>query len=330
MEENKKRIYSAAQPTGVLTLGNYIGSIRNWVDLQEKEDCVFAIANQHALTVRQNPTEFRARTMSFFAQYLACGLDPEKCVVYLQSHVPAHSQLAWILNCYTYVGELSRMTQYKDKAAKHADNINAGLLTYPALMAADILLFQTDLVPVGIDQKQHLELTRDIAVRFNNIYGNVFTIPDGFIPKIGGKIMSLQSPTEKMSKSDPDPNGYVAIIDSPDVILKKFKRAVTDSDSKIAVSPEKAGISNLVSIYSIFAGCSVEETVNRFEGKGYGEFKLAVGEAVVDKLKPVQEKYAQLMQNKDYLNEVLLQGAQKANYLAVKTLSKVERKVGLR
>ena len=330
MEENKKRIYSAAQPTGVLTIGNYIGSIRNWVDLQDSEDCVFAIANQHALTVRQNPTEFRARTMSFFAQYLACGLDPEKCVVYMQSHVPAHSQLAWILNCYTYVGELSRMTQYKDKSAKHADNINAGLLTYPALMAADILLFQTDLVPVGIDQKQHLELTRDVAIRFNNIYGHVFKVPDGFIPKVGGKIMSLQSPTDKMSKSDPDLNGYVAIIDNPDLIMKKFKRAVTDSDNKIVVSPDKAGISNLISIYSIFADCSVEETVRRFEGKGYGDFKVAVGEAVVDKLKPVQEKYAYLMQNKDYLNEVLQQGAQKANYLANKTLSKVERKVGLR
>lgn len=330
MEENKKRIYSAAQPTGVLTIGNYIGSIRNWVDLQDSEDCVFAIANQHALTVRQNPTEFRARTMSFFAQYLACGLDPEKCIVYMQSHVPAHSQLAWILNCYTYVGELSRMTQYKDKSAKHADNINAGLLTYPALMAADILLFQTDLVPVGIDQKQHLELTRDVAIRFNNIYGNVFKVPDGFIPKVGGKIMSLQSPTDKMSKSDPDLNGYVAIIDNPDLIMKKFKRAVTDSDNKIVVSPDKAGISNLISIYSIFADCSVEETERRFEGKGYGDFKVAVGEAVVDKLKPVQEKYAYLMQNKDYLNEVLQQGAQKANYLANKTLSKVERKVGLR
>ncbi len=328
--EKKKIIYSAVQPTGCVTIGNYIGAIHNWVDMQDEGECVFAIANQHALTVRQDPTEFRARTLSFFAQYLACGLNPEKCVIYIQSHVPAHSQLAWILNCYTYLGELSRMTQFKDKSAKHEDNINAGLLTYPVLMAADILLYKTDLVPVGVDQKQHLEIARDIAIRFNNLYGEVFTVPDGFIPKVGAKIMSLQSPTEKMSKSDPDPNGMVSITDAPDVIMRKFKRAVTDSDNRIIVTPEKPGVSNLVTIYSVFAGCSVEEAVNRFEGKGYGDFKTAVAEAVIEKLKPVQAEYSRLMQNKDYLTELAASGAQKADFMARKTLAKVERKVGLR
>ena len=268
-------------------------------------------------------------TRSLIAIYLACGIDPNKNTIYIQSeniYIPA---ISWLLECYTYYGEASRMIQFKEKSREN-ENFTVGLLTYPILMSADILYCDANYVPVGIDQKQHLELTRDVAIRFNNIYGNVFKVPDGFIPKVGGKIMSLQSPTDKMSKSDPDLNGYVAIIDNPDLIMKKFKRAVTDSDNKIVVSPDKAGISNLISIYSIFADCSVEETERRFEGKGYGDFKVAVGEAVVDKLKPVQEKYAYLMQNKDYLNEVLQQGAQKANYLANKTLSKVERKVGLR
>jgi len=329
-EERKKIIYSAVQPTGCVTIGNYIGAINNWLKFQDSNDCVFAIANQHAMTVRQNPTEFRARTLSFFAQYLACGLDPEKCVIYIQSHVPAHAQLAWILNCYTYVGELSRMTQFKDKSQKHADNINAGLMTYPVLMAADILLYKTDLVPVGVDQKQHIEIARDIAIRFNNIYGDVFTVPEGFIPQVGAKIMSLQNPTEKMSKSDPDPNGMISITDTPDVILKKFKRAVTDSDNRIIVGEDKPGVSNLISIYSVFADCTIDETMRRFEGKGYGDFKVGVADAVIAKLQPIQQEYNRLMTNKDYLMQIAEAGAQKADYLARKTLAKVERKVGLR
>lgn len=324
----RKIIYSGIQPTGCVTIGNYIGAIKNWKMLQEDSNCIFGIANMHALTVRQSASEFRARVKSFFAQYLACGLDPQKSILYIQSDVAEHAELTWILNCYTYMGELSRMTQFKDKSAKNEDNINSGLFTYPILMAADILLYKTDLVPVGIDQKQHLELTRDIAIRFNNLYGDVLTVPEAYIPVQGAKITSLQSPLEKMSKSDPDPNGMVSIIDSPDVIRKKFKRAVTDSDTRIIMSEDKPGISNLLTIYSAFADCSIKEAENRFEGKGYGEFKIAVGDVVADTLKPIQDKYFDLMNNKDYLEEVAKDGADRARVLAKKTLSKVKRKIG--
>lgn len=325
-----KTIYSGIQPTGCVTIGNYIGAINNWKKLQVNNNCIYGIANMHALTVRQNPAEFRARVKSFFAQYLACGLDPEKSIIYIQSDVAEHAELTWILNCFTYIGELTRMTQFKDKSNKHDDNINAGLFTYPVLMAADILLYKTDLVPVGIDQKQHLELTRDIAIRFNNLYGDVFTVPEPIIPEQGAKITSLQSPLEKMSKSDPDPNGMVSIIDPPDVIMKKFKRAVTDSDNKIIFSEEKPGISNLLTIYSVFADCSISDAEKRFEGKGYGEFKKSVGEAVVDVLKPVQERYNDIINNKDYLDQIASEGAEKARRIAAKVLSKVKRKVGFR
>ncbi len=329
MDNNgRKTIYSGIQPTGCVTIGNYIGAINSWKKLQENNACIYGIANMHALTVRQEPAEFRARVKSFFAQYLACGLDPEKSILYIQSDVAEHAELTWILNCFTYIGELSRMTQFKDKSLKNEDNINSGLFTYPILMAADILLYKTDLVPVGIDQKQHLELSRDIAARFNNIYGDVFTVPEPYIPEHGAKITSLQSPTEKMSKSDPDPNGMVSIIDPPDLIRKKFKRAVTDSDNRIIVSADKPGITNLLTIYSVFADCSLQEAERRFEGKGYGEFKTAVGEAVIDVLAPLQERYKTLMDNKDYLDKLAAEGADKARSIARKVLAKVKRKIG--
>ncbi len=323
-----KRIYSGIQPTGCITIGNYIGAIKNWLDLQYSNDCIFAIANQHALTVKQEPSEFRERSLSFFAQYLACGLDAEKSILYIQSNVAAHSELTWILSCFTYIGELYRMTQFKDKSTKNEDNINAGLLTYPVLMAADILLYNTDLVPVGKDQKQHLELTRDIAMRFNHRFGEVFTVPEPFIPEQGAKITSLQNPLEKMSKSDPDANAMVSIIDAPEVIMRKFKRAITDSDNRIYVSEDKPGITNLLTIYSTFTGESIADATNRFEGKGYGEFKIAVGEAVVEALRPVQERYKQYMSDKAALLAISKQGAERAERIAARVLAKVKKKVG--
>lgn len=323
------RIYSGIQPTGCITIGNYIGAVKNWLAMQAENDCLFAVANQHALTVKQVPAELRERTFSFFAQFLACGLDPEKSILYVQSNVPAHSELAWILSCFTYVGELERMTQFKDKSRKNEDNINAGLLTYPVLMAADILLFQTDLVPVGKDQKQHLELTRDIAIRFNNRFGETFVVPEPFIPEQGAKIMSLQNPLDKMSKSDKDPNATVSIIESPDLIMKKFKRAVTDSDNRIVVAEDKPGVSNLLTIYSAFSGESIAAAENRFEGKGYGDFKIAVGETVVDALKPIREKYDRYMTDKAELERIMKEGAAKAAGIAFKTLRKVKKKIGL-
>lgn len=322
------RIYSGIQPTGCITIGNYIGAVKNWLELQKDNECLFAVANQHALTVKQEPAEFRDRSLSFFAQFLACGLDPEKSILYIQSHVPQHSELAWILSCFTYIGELERMTQFKDKSRKNADNINAGLLTYPVLMAADILLFKTDLVPVGKDQKQHLELARDIASRFNNRFGDVFTIPEPYIPKQGAKITSLQNPLEKMSKSDKDANATVSIVDDPDTIMRKFKRAVTDSDNRIIASEDKPGITNLLTIYSAFSGESIEDAEKRFEGKGYGDFKLAVGEAVVDALRPVQEKYKMLVGDKAELMRIAKDGAEKAAHIAARTLNKVKKKIG--
>lgn len=325
-----KIVYSAVQPTGCITLGNYIGAINNWLKLQDEYKSIFAIADLHALTVRQAPAEYRQRAVSFFAQYLACGIDPEKSIIYFQSHVPQHAELTWILNCFTYIGEASRMTQFKDKSAKHADNINMGLLDYPVLMAADILLYQTDYVPVGIDQKQHLELSRDLAVRFNNLYSPTFTVPEGYIPKQGAKVFSLQDPTKKMSKSDPDVNATVSLIDSPDAIMRKFKRAVTDCDGFIAYDEKnKPGVSNLLTILEAVTGKSVENWVNELEGKGYAELKRITGEAVVEKLRPIQERYNQIIGDKAYIMEVAQKGALEAQKIARRTLSKVYKKVGL-
>ena len=326
---DKKVIFSGIQPTGCITLGNYIGAIQNWLKLQEEYKCLYCIVDMHALTVHQQPAEFRQRAIDFFAQYLAVGLDPKKSTIYFQSHVPEHAQLTWVLNCNSYIGELSRMTQFKDKSRKHPDNLNMGLMDYPVLMAADILLYQTSLVPVGIDQKQHVELARDIAIRFNNKYSPTFTVPEAYIPESGAKIYSLQDPTSKMSKSDPDPNGYIAIVDTPEDIIKKFKRAVTDSDNEIRFDAEnKPGISNLLTIYSNVTDTTIEKAMLEFEGKGYGDFKLAVGDAVVEKLRPVREQYLQLLNNKDYLMDIAKDGADEARYMARKTLSKVYRKIG--
>lgn len=328
MINGKKTIFSGIQPTGCITLGNYIGALKNWVALQSDYNCIFSVVDLHSITVRQDPAELRRRCMDFLCQYLAAGIDGEENVVFFQSHASTHAELSWILNCFTYMGELSRMTQFKDKSAKHADNINAGLFTYPVLMAADILLYQTDLVPVGVDQKQHLEICRDIALRFNRIYGDVFTIPDGFIPKEGARIMSLQDPTSKMSKSDPNANGFISILDDTDTIMRKFKRAVTDSDGEIAYKDGKFGINNLINIYSAITGKTVDETVSEFSGKGYGDFKIAVGEVVADELKPIRERYEDLRKNKDYLESVYKTGAERAYKISNKTLNKVKRKVG--
>lgn len=326
---DKKVVYSAVQPTGCITLGNFLGAINNWLKMTDDYMSIFAIADLHALTVRQNPAEYRKTAMSFFAQYLACGLDPEKSILYFQSHVPQHTELTWILNCFTYVGEANRMTQFKDKSAKHADNVNMGLMDYPVLMAADILLYQADYVPVGIDQKQHLELTRDIAIRFNNIYSPTFTVPEPYIGKQAAKIFSLKDPTQKMSKSDPDPNGYISLIDPPDVIARKFKRAVTDSDGKIAFSEDKPGVSNLLTILAAVTDKTVEEVIDGFGNKGYAELKSETADAVIEKLRPIQERYKRLVDDKQYLISVYKDGAQKAAGIAQRTLSKVYKKVGL-
>lgn len=324
----KKTILSGIQSSGFLTLGNYIGALRNWSKLQDDYNCLYCVADLHSITVRQNPAEFRKRAMEILMIYLACGIDPEKNTLFFQSHVPMHAELGWILNCYTYMGELSRMTQFKDKSKKHEDNINGGLFTYPVLMAADILLYQADLVPVGHDQLQHLELTRDIANRFNGIYGDVFTIPEPYIGKVGARIMSLQEPTSKMSKSDPNPNGYIAMLDDKDTIVRKFKRAVTDSESEIVFRDGKDGINNLLTIYSAVTGKTIDESVKEFEGKGYGDFKLAVGEAVADCLAPIQKKFYELSKDKAYVENVYKTGAERASYLAWKTMRKVYKKVG--
>lgn len=329
MEERKKILYSAVQPTNNLTIGNYLGAIKNWVALQNEYQCYYAIANMHAITVRQNPAELRQKTLALLALYIACGVDPEKCTLYLQSHVPCHAELAWVLNTFTYVGEMERMTQFKDKSAKHVDNINMGLMDYPVLMAADILLYQADVVPVGIDQRQHLEITRDIAVRFNNIYSPTFTVPEGVYQKVGAKINDLQDPTKKMSKSAENPNGSIFMTDDRDTVLRKFKRAVTDSGAEIKYDPEnKPGVSNLLSIYSVFAEKTTAEAEADFAGKGYGEFKLAVGETVADKLAPIQAEQAKLLNDKSYLHSVLERGADSAFKAARKTLSKVYKKIG--
>ena len=328
-EIRKKRIFSGIQPSGELTLGSYMGAIKNWVALQDEYDCIYCIVDMHAITVRQNPAELRRRSVAQLAQYIACGLDPEKNIMFIQSHVPQHAELGWILNCYTMFGELSRMTQFKDKCAKNADNINGGLFTYPALMAADILLYQADYVPVGEDQKQHCELTRDIAMRFNNIYGETFKVPEPYIPKVGARIMSLGNPTSKMSKSDPQ--GCVFLMDKPEEIARKFKRAVTDSDTENCVRyapEEKPGVANLMSIYSSVTGKSFPEIEKEFEGKGYGVFKPAVGEAVIETLRPVREEAERMLADKAYLQQVYTEGAQKASYIARKTLRKVYKRIG--
>ncbi|MBQ8525730.1 MAG: tryptophan--tRNA ligase [Clostridia bacterium] len=326
--DDKKIIFSGIQPTGCITLGNYVGALKNWVDLQHDYHCLFSVVDLHSITVRQDPKLLRKRCMEFLTQYLAAGIDGEENIVYFQSHVPGHAELGWILNCYTYMGELNRMTQFKDKSAKHADNINAGLFTYPVLMAADILLYQTDLVPVGVDQKQHLELARDIAGRFNGIYGDVFKVPEAFIPKEGARIMSLQDPTSKMSKSDPNVNGFISILDDTDTIMRKFKKAVTDSDGLIAYSDDKPGIKNLINIYSAITHKTPDEVVAEFDGMGYGQFKTAVGEVVSDELRPIRERYEDLSKNKDYITKIYTQGAQRAAGMARRTLNKVKRKVG--
>lgn len=329
MEENKAVLYSAVQPTNKLTIGNYIGPIKNWVSLQNGYDCFFAVANMHAITVRQNPAELRQRTLELVALYIACGVDPEKCALYVQSHVHEHAELCWVLNTFTYVGEMERMTQFKDKAARHADNINMGLMDYPVLMAADILLYQTDLVPVGLDQRQHVEIARDIAQRFNNAYTPTFKVPEALYMKVGAKICDLLEPAKKMSKSAENPNGSVFLNDDRDTVLRKFKRAVTDSDAQVKFDPEnKPGVSNLLSIYSVFSEKSIAEAEADFAGKGYGEFKLAVGEAVADKLAPIQAEQSKLLADKAYLESALKSGAERANRVANKTLSKVYKKIG--
>ena len=329
MDIEKKTMLSGIQPSGDLHLGNYLGAVKNWSALADEFNCYYFMADLHSITVRQNPAELRRRSVAQLAQYIACGLDPEKNTLFIQSHVHEHAELGWILNCYTMFGELSRMTQFKDKSAKNAENINGGLFTYPALMAADILLYQADYVPVGEDQKQHCELTRDIAVRFNNLYGETFKVPEPYIPKVGARIMSLGNPTSKMSKSDPQ--GCVFLMDSPEEIARKFKRAVTDSDTERCVRyapQEKPGVANLMSIYSSVTGKSFEEIEREFDGKGYGVFKPAVGEAVIETLRPIREEAQRMISDKAYLQEVYTEGAKKASAIARRTLRKVYKRVG--
>lgn len=328
MINDKKVLFSGMQATGNLTLGNYLGAMKNWVTLSNDYECFYSVVDMHSITVRQDPATLRKRARALLTLYIAAGLDPEKNCIYYQSHCSGHAELAWILNCFTYMGELNRMTQFKDKSAKHADNINAGLFTYPVLMAADILLFQADVVPVGIDQMQHLELTRDIAQRFNNIYGDVFTVPEPYIGKVGAKIMSLQEPTKKMSKSDENPNASIYLMDDPDTIIRKCKRAVTDSEGQILYRDEQPGIKNLIDIYRACTNKSVEEVLKEFDGKGYGDFKMAVGESVVSVLKPLQDEVARLEKDKAYIDGIIKNNADKANYYAMKTLRKVQKKVG--
>ena len=325
----KKRILSGIQPSGNLTLGSYLGAIKNWAALADEYDCYYMMADMHTITARQVPADLRRNTLTQLAAYIASGLDPEKNVLFVQSHVPAHAQLGWVLDCYTMFGELSRMTQFKDKSAKNADNINAGLFTYPALMAGDILLYQADLVPVGGDQKQHVELCRDIANRFNGIYGETFKIPEPYIPKVGARIMSLTSPENKMSKSDKDPGGCVYMLEKPEDIMRKFKKAVTDSEASVRFDvANKPGVSNLMQIYAVATGKTFEEIEAEFAGHGYGDFKMAVGEAVVEMLRPIREETERLLADKAYLESIYRNGAERASYVANRTVSKVYKKVG--
>lgn len=326
----KKNIFSGIQSSGGFTLGNYLGAIKNWVSLQDDYNCIFSVVDLHSITIRHNPQTLRKLILESFALLLACGIDPKKSILFIQSHVHTHSELAWVLSCYTQFGELSRMTQFKDKAAKHSDNINAGLFSYPVLMAADILLYNTELVPVGADQKQHLELTRDIAERFNGLYGEVFTLPEPYIPKNASRVMSLSDPTQKMSKSDENQNGCIYILDKPDDIMRKFKRAVTDSESSVVYKPGKHGINNLISIYSALTGFIVEKIQDDFSSKGYGDFKIAVAEQVIETLRPIRERYEQLITDKAYLEELAKEGKESALKISLRTLNKVYRKIGLR
>ena len=326
--EKKKVIFSAIQPSGTITLGNYLGALRNWVKLQDDYNCIFAVADLHAITVRQEPKAFKQNILNAYALLLACGIDTEKSLFFIQSHVHTHAELAWVLNCYTQFGELSRMTQFKDKSLKHADNVNAGLFAYPSLMAADILLYKSDMVPVGADQKQHLELARNIAERFNGISGNTFTVPDPYISTVGARVMSLQDPTKKMSKSDENVNAWVAVLDKPDTIMKKFKRAVTDSEAEVRVGEGKDGINNLIGIMSAVTGKTSDEITAEFEGKGYGDFKTAVAEAVIEEVKPIQERFDDYIKNKDYLAEQYRKSAEIALKISQRTLDKAMKKIG--
>ena len=328
MIDNKKVLFSGMQATGELTLGNYLGALKNWVTLCDEYECFYSVVDMHSITVRQEPAELRKRARNLLTLYIAAGLDPEKNCIYYQSHVSAHAELAWILNCYAYMGELNRMTQFKDKASKHTENINTGLYTYPVLMAADILLYQADVVPVGKDQMQHLELCRDVAQRFNGIYGDVFTIPKGYLGKVGAKIMSLQDPDRKMSKSDENANASIYLSDDTDTIMRKCKRAVTDSLGCVAYSDDQPGIKNLLDIYCACNNKSLEEALKEFDGKGYGDFKMAVGESVVSVLNPIQQRFKELSADKTYIDQIIKNNAEKANYYAQKTLRKVQKKVG--
>lgn len=331
INEPKKRIFSGVQPSGNITLGNYLGAIKNWVSLQDDYECIFAMMDMHTITVRQTPAELRRRTLELLALYIACGIDPEKCTLFIQSQNPAHAELGWVLDCYTYMGELQRMTQFKDKSSRHADNINAGLFTYPVLMAADILLYQTDLVPVGKDQLQHIEICRDVAQRFNSIYGDVFKMPEGLLVKSGAKVMSLQDPTKKMSKSDPNPKAFISMMDDFNVITKKIKSAVTDSEGVIEYRPDdegKAGINNLLNIMAVVTDSTPEAVAKNFEGQGYGTLKGAVAEAVVETIRPIREEYDRIIKDKEYLKSVYTVGAERAARIANRTLKKVYKKVG--
>lgn len=328
VEVTKKKVLSCIQPSGMLTLGNYLGALKNWVAMQDEFDCTFAVADLHAITVRQEPSALRSQIYSTYALLLALGLSTEKNTIFIQSHVPEHANLSWLLSCHTQFGEMSRMTQFKDKSLKHPENVNVGLFSYPVLMAADILLYKPDFVPVGADQKQHLEIARDIATRFNNIYGDVFTIPEPYIPKTGARVMSLQDPTKKMSKSDDNINSWVAILDSKDDIIRKFKRAVTDSEAVVRMSDDKPGISNLITIYSAVTNKTVSEIEKEFEGKGYGDFKLAVGETVADALLPIKQRYDEIIKDKKALESLYKEGAMKAERVAAKTYFKAMKKVG--
>lgn len=327
--QRKKRILSGIQPTGTFTLGNYVGAVRNWGTLQEEYECLYMIANLHALTVRQEPAALRRQTREAAAMVLASGIDPQKSTVFIQSHVPAHAELSWVLSCNTQFGELSRMTQFKDKSAKHADNVNAGLFTYPALMAADILVYNADLVPVGVDQKQHLELTRNIAQRFNNLYSPTFTLPEPYIAKTGAKIMSLQEPEKKMSKSDTNVNSFILMTDDPDTILRKCKRAVTDSEGTVRAGDDKPGVTNLMSIYSVLTGKDFAAIEAEFAGQGYGVFKEAVAGNIIDTFRPIQQEYTRILADKDYLDGILSEGAAKASHMANRMVNKVYKKVGM-
>ncbi len=327
--ERKKRILSGIQPTGTFTLGNYVGAVRNWGVLQEEYDCLYMVANLHAITVRQDPATLRRQTREAAAMLLATGIDPNKSILFVQSHVRAHAELAWILSCNTQFGELGRMTQFKDKSAKHADNVNAGLFTYPVLMAADILVYNADMVPVGVDQKQHLELARNVAQRFNNQYSPTFTLPEPYIAKTGAKIMSLQEPDKKMSKSDTNVNSYILMTDDADTILRKFKRAVTDSEGTVRAGDDKPGVTNLMSIYSVLTGKDFAAIEREFEGQGYGVFKEAVAGSVIDTFRPIQEEYNRILADKQYLDGILLDGASKASRIADRMVNKVYKKTGM-